>query len=150
MKIRDYAIADYEACMRVFRSNVPKYFLESEISEFSAFLQSEELQYLVVEQHGAIVACGGSYVRERTGRLCWGMVEHTRHRTSIGSALLVRRINMLFDQNAYIQQICIDTSQFSAGFFERFGFKTQSITVNGFSQGLDCVEMTLSRLDWHF
>jgi len=148
LAFREYFTSDYEGCVRVFRSNIPKYFCESEIDEFSSFLRSDEIQYLVVEQSGAVVACGGSYVRNGVGRLCWGMVEQSKHGSLIGTALLAKRLNTLFSRNVSVTEVGIDTSQHSAGFFERFGFKAQRRSIDGFSEGLDCVEMTLSRQDW--
>ncbi len=148
LAIRPYRADDFDDCLTVFRSNIPKYFAESELAEFASFLNCLNARYLVVEQSGIIVACGGSYVRDGVGRLCWGMVAQSKHRSSIGSTLLASRLNNLFSCEADVLEVCIDTSQFSSGFFERFGFKARGITSDGFGAGLDCVEMALSLEDW--
>src|SRR5688572_6838875 len=97
MVIRPYEPTDREACLRVLDSNVPEYFLASDRDEVAAFLDDLErlgVRYFVVEDGGAIVACGGVAVDEQTkdARLCWGMVERARHRQGIGRRLLVERL----------------------------------------------------------
>jgi hypothetical protein len=146
--VRPYHSTDFDACLRIFQSNVPTYFAESERAEFVSFLGSAEGEYLVVESGGAVVACGGSCVLNSVGRLCWGMVELSQHRASIGSALLARRLADLFSRAPQVDEVSIDTSQRSSAFFERFGFRTQQVTADGFGQGLDCVAMTLRREHW--
>jgi len=148
LAFRQYSAADFEACLRVFRSNMPQYFAESELPEFASFLQSPEGEYLVAELGGTVAACGGSYLREGVGRLCWGMVDQSQHGSSIGSALLARRLNLLFCHATDVPEVGIDTSQLSSGFFERFGFRTQRVTPDGFANGIDCVAMVLRREDW--
>lgn len=146
--VRTFTRADFDACLRVFESNLPKYFAESERAEFVDFLGAHECEYLVVEVNGAVRACGGSDVQDGIGRLCWGMVEKSHHRSALGSALLAYRLNSLFLGAPKLQQIQLDTSQHSAAFFERFGFKVQGSVPNGFGEGLDCLAMALRREDW--
>jgi len=146
--VRTFTRADFDACLRVFESNLPKYFAESERAEFVDFLGAHPCDYLVVELNGAVRACGGSNVKDGIGRLCWGMVEQSHHRAALGSALLVHRLNRLFLRVPDLQQIQLDTSQHSAGFFERFGFRVQATVPNGFGEGLDCLAMALRREDW--
>ena len=145
LSIRPYEPTDFGACLRIFQSNVPTYFAESELTEFVSFLGSPEGEYLVVESAGSVVACGGSYVQNGVGRLCWGMVELSRQRASIGSTLLARRLDSLLSRTPQVDEISIDTSQRSSAFFKRFGFRTQQVNPDGFGQGLDCVAMTLRR-----
>jgi hypothetical protein len=148
--IRPYTATDLDACLSVFRSNVPGWFDESELPEYASFLASgpSDGTYMVVESAGTIAACGGSAVHDGVGRLCWGMVERSKHRSSLGSTLLVHRLEILFGPPATVLQVGIDTSPQSAGFFARFGFKTQQVTADGLAHGMDCVAMTLRRDDW--
>ncbi len=44
--------------------------------------------------------------------------------------------------------IQLDTSQQSAGFFERFGSRVQATVPNGFGERLDCLAMALRLEDW--
>ena len=96
--VRPYTRADFKACLRVFDSNLPQYFAESERAEFVDFLGAHPCEYLVVELNGALRACGGSDVKDGIGRLCWGMVEQSHHRAALGSVLLVYRLNSLFSR----------------------------------------------------
>ncbi|TAH12805.1 MAG: N-acetyltransferase [Curvibacter sp.] len=146
--IRRYKPSDFEACVGVFGSNVPRYFGAAELPEFAAFLGQAHAHYWVVDIEGALEACGGVSVRDGVGRLCWGMVHLSRHRTSIGSALLQWRLDALFGASSDVQEVRIETSQWTAGFYGRFGFKTTTITANGLALGFDSVVMVLSRKDW--
>ena len=82
--VRPYARADFDPCLRVFESNLPQYFAESERAEFLDFLGAHDCEYLVIEFNGAARGCGGSYVKDGIGRLCWGMVEQSHHRSALG------------------------------------------------------------------
>jgi hypothetical protein len=148
LRMRRYNPSDFEACVGVFGSNVPRYFGAAEFPEFAAFLGQAHAHYWVVDIEGALEACGGVSGRDSVGRLCWGMVHLSRHRTFIGSALLQWRLNELFRAPLDVQEVGIETSQWTAGFYERFGFKTTKITANGLALGLDSVVMALSRKDW--
>jgi Acetyltransferase (GNAT) domain len=148
VSIRPYLPADFVACMGVFQSNVPTYFADSERGEFAFFLASPGCNYWVAECEGALVACGGCRVEKGVGRLCWGMVVRARHGASIGSALLTLRLRHLFNQVPPVLAVELETSQHSAGFFERFGFKALRVTTGGYGPGLDTVAMLLRRGDW--
>lgn len=143
-RIRNYEPEDFDACVTVFESNLPIYFAPQELEEFRQFLRDHYCEYLVAEQAGTVVACGGSYVEERIGRLCWGMVSRQLHRSSIGTALLKTRVARLFARPG-VDSISLDTSQHTRAFFERFGFRATQVTTNGYGEGLDQVSMTLLR-----
>ena len=146
-QIRPYVAADRETCIAIFRSNLPRYFDISELPEFEAFLDKPAGDYFVLERGGSVVACGGCYVRDSTGRLSWGMVSRENHRASIGTILLAWRIDQLF-LLPEISEIAIDTSQHTAGFFARHGFRTTQQVTDGFGAGIDQVSMSLQRKNW--
>lgn len=146
--VRAYQASDFEACLAAFLTNVPTYFAESEVAEFTHFLASHDVPYLVAEVEGRIVGCGGWAVDSPgAGRLCWGLVHRDCHRLSIGSVLLVARIEALFADED-IAEVGIDTSQLSAGFFERFGFVSRAVVQDGLAPGLHLVSMQLARSHW--
>lgn len=147
VQIRPYVAADRHACIAVFRSNLPRYFDNSELPEFEAFLENPIGDYFVLQLDGSVVACGGCYVRDGIGRLSWGMVSRENHRTSIGTTLLAWRIDQLF-LLPEISEIAIDTSQHTAGFFIRHGFCTTQQVTDGFGAGIDQVSMSLQRHNW--
>ncbi len=144
--IRAYAPADRDACLTVFDSNLPRYFAPYEREQFLDYLAKSGADYLVAEQAGRIVGGGGTDLRDGVGHLCWGMVARDLHRTSVGKALLRRRVEFLFQAGA--REVAIDTSQHVAGFFARHGFRTSEILPDGLERGLDLVKMTLRREDW--
>src|SRR5688572_24186761 len=110
MLIRPYQPADRYACLALFRSNVPLFFLPEELSDFEHFLTEQdtrclqleggerprwEPQYYVGEMEGKPVACGG-FGRSRDGShltLIWGMVDRNRHRKGLGKELLLFRLS---------------------------------------------------------
>lgn len=146
-QIRPYLAVDRQACLAIFRSNLPRYFDSSELPEFDAFLEQASGDYFVVEQGSAVVACGGCYIRDGKGRLSWGMVAREYYGDSIGAALLAWRVNTLFLQPG-TAEITIDTSQHTAGFFARYGFRTTQQIRDGFGVGIDLIFMSLQRDDW--
>jgi predicted GNAT family N-acyltransferase len=142
--IRPYLPADASACLTLFESNVPAFFASSEATEFAAFLAAPNAHFFVAEREGRVVGCGGAYVRGRSGRLCWGMVERRLHLAGVGAALLRSRLDLLFE-NPEVDRVDLSTSQHSAGFFGRFGFSVVHTEPDGFAAGIDEVKMWLPR-----
>jgi predicted N-acetyltransferase YhbS len=140
--IRPFAPADAAACLALFDSNMPEFFLPFERIDFEAYLLDPGA-YWVVEQQSQLVACGGvwqdSSRPERPAGLAWGMVRRDLHRTGLGSLLLRHRLDALRDMGS--AQCWIDTSQHSAPFFARHGFQEISRTPDGYGPGLDEVVM---------
>ena len=146
-QIRAYSRTDRDACIAIFSSNLPRYFDTSELTDFEAFLESPTGDYFVVEIENRVVACGGFSASNGTGRLTWGMVSRDNQGTSIGKSLLAHRIDLLF-LLPEVRVITIDTSQHTEGFFSRHGFRTTSVSPNGFGRGIDQVSMSLDRREW--
>ena len=129
-----------EACIEVFKSNMPKYFLAEELNDFDQWLDEKASngRYFVCFQEKQIVACGGYFYdddRQKSG-LSWGMVNSELHGTGIGTQLTAFRVQKMkatFPDSIYM----IDTSQHTAPFYEKMGFVTKEITPNGFGEGLD-------------
>ncbi|WP_218022956.1 hypothetical protein, partial [Calidithermus terrae] len=71
---RPYHPHDREACLAVFRSNVPRFFAPHEEREFAGFLDELPCTYFVLEAAGEVLGCGGYYVAAGRGEggLCWG------------------------------------------------------------------------------
>jgi predicted GNAT family N-acyltransferase len=146
-RLRPYRPDDAPVSMALFQSNVPGFFAASEAPEFAAFLAEPNAHFFVAEREGRVVGCGGAYVRGRSGRLCWGMVEQGLHRSGVGAALLHRRLALLFEDSE-VDQVELSTSQHSAGFFKRFGFSSVQTEPDGFAPGIDEVKMCLPRAAW--
>lgn len=143
---RDYQVADLEACLAVFDSNMPKYFAASEREEYLEFLNDpdDRQQYLVLEQDKKIVGCGGYYVATNAnwGGLSFGMVTRDLHGTGLGKKLLLTRLKRLAEFQE-VQEIILDTSQYIFRFFQKLGFEVLQITPNGYGNRMDRYDMRL-------
>src|SRR5688500_13596200 len=142
--VRDYAASDFEACLAVFDSNVPRFFTTPERPAFAEFLAHLPGPYLVIERADGVVACGGHAVvsAERRADLCWGMVRQDLHGTGIGRMLTEARLRRATaDPN--VDVVALNTSQHTTGFYERLGFVITDVIRNGYAEGLDRCEMRL-------
>jgi [ribosomal protein S18]-alanine N-acetyltransferase len=154
MNIRPYKSADKQACIELFKGNMPKYFSTSELPEFELWLDAQEAkkeqncdsgneQYFVVEIMDEVIGYGG-YIKinyDEVG-LTWGMISQSLHGKGIGKVFLEYRLNMIKSLFPLVSVI-IDTTQLSYGFFERLGFKIVNITKDFYGQGLDRYDMKL-------
>lgn len=143
-RFRAYAPADRDACLALFDTNVPRYFAAHERADFGRFLDALPGPYFVVEDGGAIVACGGYAAESEPGvvALCWGMVDGSRHRRGIGSLLTAERVRRAAADGA-CDAVTIRTSQHTAAFYARFGFVATRTVADGHAPGIDLVEMRL-------
>ena len=64
------------------------------------------------------------------------------HKKGYGTQLLKYRLNQIKKYHSDIE-ICLDTSQHTYLFFEKFDFKIDSILKNGYGEGLDKYDMVL-------
>jgi ribosomal protein S18 acetylase RimI-like enzyme len=141
MDLRPYSPADRDGCLAVFDSNTPQYFKAHERADFEKFLDRPDCSYLVMEHDGAICGCGGySVADDKAARLVWGMVRRDLQRQGLGRFLLMYRLREL-TKTSGVEMVSLDTSQHTAPFFERQGFKIMRIAKNGYADGLDRVEM---------
>lgn len=142
---RPYRDDDREACLRVFESNVPRFFRPHEREEFEVFLEAPPGPYYVlVEPGGTVAGCGGYAVDENSAVAdpCWGMVDRTRHGHGLGRVLTERRIEAIRDDGR-ARSIALHTSQHTARFYERMGFRTTRVRLHGYAPGLDRHDMVM-------
>ena len=143
--LREYSATDYEACLAVFETNVPKFFGEAERTEYSAFLRALPGPYhVLVDATESVVGCGGYAMGEEVGvaDLCWGMVRRDLHGRGLGRTLTELRIRAI-RQDPLVAVIALNTSQHTVGFYKRLGFRTASVERDGYAPGLDRCEMRL-------
>ncbi|MFD1734389.1 GNAT family N-acetyltransferase [Deinococcus malanensis] len=117
---------------------------------FGAWLDSEDgaAEYLVVEDASGIVACGGLWFSQdvqRPAGFAWGMVHPDRQRQGIGAQLARVRLSRLRELG--VPLAALDTSQWTAPFYARLGFREVRRTPDGYGPGLDRVDMTLDLTD---
>jgi ribosomal protein S18 acetylase RimI-like enzyme len=142
-KFRPYLASDKDACLRVFDSNTPQYFLPAEKKKFVAYLEEFPQDYLLVEDEGQKVIAGGGYALGLDGgaaTLCWGMVHKDWHGHGIGQFMLWNRLSKLA-QIPKMKLIRLDSTQHSMEFFVKKGFKTYRITQNYYGPNLHRYEM---------
>lgn len=148
--IRAYRAWDRDACLALFDGNSAPYFAPSERADFAHFLDHDAAKWAfqVVERDGRLVGCGGMAIggNGRIAHFCWGMVDRTRHRQGIGTTLV--RVRLHRAVQAGVREVRLDTSQHSRAFYERLGFRAESVTADGYGPGLDRCDMvlTLSKL----
>lgn len=128
-----------ERCIEIFKSNQPKYFAEEELRLFMDFLDDDiDNNYYVIEKDGEIQGCGGVFLDQRSGEvgLSWGMVHASCHKQGFGKALTIFRLELMKQQfpGAVYK---VDTSQYTAAFYEKSGFSILEIIPDGFAPGLD-------------
>lgn len=134
---RPYTPADYEACLAIFDSNVPRFFAPEERAEFTEFLENPMGSYFVLtDEEDTIVACGGYGEIRGIGVLTWGMVRRDLHKQGLGQRLIRERIADLKRTLPHLREIHMNTSQYSVNFFEREGFRATRIKLHGFAPGL--------------
>lgn len=125
VRSRPYRAEDKYGCLRVFDTNVPKFFAPAEGAIFTEFLDKTVFQrpYLVFEIGSEIIACGGLQILEasKSAFLSWGMVAQPYHGQGIGRILTQARLR-LARQTAGITTVTLHTSQHTKGFYEKFGF----------------------------
>ena len=144
LHFRPYTSADKEACVEIFLGNTPQFFGVNELLDFQKFLDILPCPYYVITRDDEVLACGGYGVnnKKNTIILAWGMARADLHKQGLGTFLLMERLKQIYkDFGETIVEI--DTSQHSKGFFERFGFKSGTVTENYYASGLHRVDMQL-------
>ena len=140
--IREYRPSDLEGVVRVFRSNIPKYFGPEEESGLRSYLGEFPYDYFVVGIGDQIVGSGGFALNsdEDTVSLCWGMIRSDHLGTGLGKKLTEYRIVRIRERFPD-KPIVISTSQHTQGFYEKFGFVLTRHQPDGFGPGIDICEM---------
>ncbi len=152
-QIREYRTKDKEACIGAFMSNVPIFFTEIEIGDFTRFLDrlqnrepESKTHFYVVVLGDDIIGCGGFGDKDNNGiiSLAWGLIHSDFHKKGFGEKLLKYRLDQI-EQIFPSKSIVIDTTQFSAGFYEKFGFIVTEITNDYYSIGMHRHDMQYNK-----
>jgi ribosomal protein S18 acetylase RimI-like enzyme len=143
--LRAYAADERAACLHVFESNVPTFFRHEERPGFESFLDAPPGPYFVLlDGEGAVVGCGGYALGASSGvaDLCWGMVLRDRQGEGLGRVLTEMRLEQA-SVDPRVHTVTLETSQHTAGLYERIGFHTTGRDPDGYAPGLDRVTMTM-------
>lgn len=145
MDIRTYVKSDKDALVQIFHSNCPRYFVESDESDFVDFLDVyADENYLVAEVEGKVIGCGGHYTKGDIHGIAWVMFESG----SIGTKQLLstcdefyQAIEQRIEAEGKLYNIVVYTTQLMIKLFSRYGFEVGEVTKDGFGEGLDEVQM---------
>lgn len=149
MKIINYTKIFREDCIEIFRSNLPKFFAIEELQLFENFLDDDtEENYFVVKIDGQVVGCGGFFLdtRDNMAGLSWGMVHADYHGRGIGKAFTQYRIDLLKKTYPTLPYK-IETSQHTAEFYKKNGFRTVDVVPDGFGKGIDKYTMIMGVIE---
>ncbi len=144
IKLRDYQTDDREGCLALLDANTPDYFAAVERPAFEAFLDDIPGTYLVLEDAGRVVGCGG-YIplpETRVAHTSWGMVHPDYKGRGLGKRLFEARIEAVKARRD-ADRIRVVTSPQTASFFVQYGFKETRREKDGNAPGIDLVEMWL-------
>ena len=124
MRIEPYQSKYFEDCIKILRSNTPKYIDPSEHSMFMDYLSRDRITYFVLFDGLNLIACGGYGLNKQKTKagLDWGLVQSKYHNKGYGSELLRYRLSHIQSNYPGID-IYLDTSQKTYKFYEKFGFK---------------------------
>lgn len=146
--IREYESEDKKACLSIFDSNVPDYFVDNERQEYLEWLdETDRAPYYVLSLGNEIVAAGGIYVdnEKNVAGLAWGMVDNSKHKQGLGRLLTVHRLQLMDQLYPDLDQH-LETSQLTEAFYKKFGFETIERVPEGFGPGLDNCKMRKKRM----
>ena len=148
--IRKYQASDRDECLQAFISNVPTYFTNEEILDFENFLirmeaVETETHFYVVCYESQLIGCGGFGDKDGTGEisLAWGLIDSKFHKKGFGLELLKFRLHKIKDLMPE-KTLVLDTTQYSYGFFEKYGFQVQKITLDFYADGLHRYDMVFA------
>ncbi|OXA99676.1 hypothetical protein B0A75_11095 [Flavobacterium oncorhynchi] len=147
INIRPYNASDKEDISDIFFSNCPKYFDKNDHASLLDFLDNyADKNFKVLISDDKIIGCGGYYIKDSDEcfGICWVMFK----RYVLGHRLFFKTADMFFNhlmQNIESENlnydIVINTTQVMEKSFNRYGFKTESVSKNGFGEGLDHYKM---------
>jgi ribosomal protein S18 acetylase RimI-like enzyme len=101
--------------------------------------------YLVVaDAAGEVAACGGYAVHSAAAQasFCWGMVRRDRHGLGLGRRLAEARLSLIRGDGR-VNRVRLDTGQHTLGFYQRLGFRLESVRPDGYGPGMDRYDMLL-------
>ena len=145
--IRPYSPEDKTQLLHLLKLNSPQYFDPSEEADYIHYLDHELEDYFVVEEAGQIIGCGGiNYFQdEKTARISWDMLHPDFQGKGIGSRLLQHRIDHI-RKNPDYHHIVVRTSQMAFKFYEKGGFRLETVQQDFWAPGFDLYQMRIDLL----
>ncbi len=146
LMIREYATPDKSKLLEILALNVPEYFHESEVADFSDYLDCEVEKYFVLEVNGEIMGSGGINFENnrKTGKISWDIIHTNFQGLGLGTKLLKYRLNILKEMDS-VEVISVRTAQLTYVFYEKFGFVLREIHKDYWAKGFDMYQMEMHK-----
>lgn len=135
--LETYRSGDRAALLAIFDGNTPRFFDPHERELFAAFLDRPRGDFRVLrDDERAIIGCGGVMVDEDgTASMVWGMIAPPHQGTGFGWWMALERLSWIAAMPE-ARRVIMDTSQETAGFYVKLGFRTVSVQPDGYGPGL--------------
>ena len=144
MEIRVFSESDKSDCLDVVKSNIPDYFSRQDLIDFKKWFNNQDCKNLyVLTIKDEIIGMGGFYFQNNQARLIYGLIHKNYHKQNYGRLLIEHRIKKIKEINSSIE-ICLETTEKTCKFFEKFGFKTINIIPKFYYGIFDKYEMILN------
>jgi [ribosomal protein S18]-alanine N-acetyltransferase len=146
VEVRPYADTDRQRLIEVLRTNVPKYFSETDVLDFERYLRDRlwARHYVYLGSDRRVVGCASCYAKSpNVVGLSWMFFECLH----VGPSALRRLLGEYFARVA--QELCpgedvtlaLNTTPRTAKFMRRLGFSAVATIKNGYGPGYDKVSM---------
>jgi len=144
IKLRAFSETDRSKCIDIAKSNIPYYFSKEDFIEFNSWIDNHNCKNLYVLMiENKVIGIGGFYFQNNQARLIYGLIHNNYHKQKYGSLLIEHRIKKIKEINSSIE-ISLEITEKTYKFFEKFGFKTASITPKFYYGVFDKYEMILN------
>jgi GNAT superfamily N-acetyltransferase len=133
----------YDACLRLFDENCPRFFAPNEREDYARFLRTAPAGYRVALHDGDVIAAFGVVDSSSPGRrrLSWILVATRAQGRGAGAAMMQEAVRLAETSGASVLEIA--ASHLSAGFFARFGARNIRESENGWGPGMHRIDMEL-------
>ena len=122
--IREYRHEDADACVDIYRSNMPVSLPPEVLPHFEQFLQTGTSYLLVVESDGRITGTGSLSIQgdSDSAGLAYGLIHPDSQRQGLGSSLLAARLSLV-DSESWPTKVVLEASPLAGDFYAQFGFE---------------------------
>ena len=143
--VREHTSQDKDAALQCFRSNVPRFFSETDEAWFTSCLDEPDGPCFVVCYGGEVVGFGGYEVSEfyNSAVLVFGQIHADWHGKGLGALLLAHRIIHLKAHAQPTRYLVVDTTLKVAPFYVKHGFEIVAHWKQGYRDGADRVDLRL-------
>lgn len=130
--------------LAIFDANTPRFFDPRERDQFVEFLDHPEGDFRVLrDDEGTTIGCGGVVVDEDgTASLVWGMIDRPLQGVGYGWWMALVRLSWIA-ATPHARRVVLDTSQQTAGFYEKLGFTIFAVERDGYGPGLDRYDLEM-------